>query len=699
MRFAIVLIILWISTTPLTAQLLTLVHDEFNDNRYGWSTGTWYDNSAAIHNGKFEITKQGPNGKIFTLSRFIDPSKDFVLQATFIHTAEANNAGVGLVWGHFYGNNNDNYFLFTSDGYYKIQTDDHKREDVGQWLKSPHINPVGKTNQLRIEQRAAKQRFFINNQLVKEIPLLPWFDKNFGIITFANEKLLVDDLIFKADIKINLPANLPKGIIKQNLGPVINTKFSEIGPIISADGQTLYFGRKQYPGNTGGVHDMQDIWYSTSTDHINWHEPKNMGASINTTHADNLTAVSADNNSLVFFVHDKKKKIQDFAIMTRTSNGWSTPKNLGLAIESESEFLESSLSADGKAILFTAKTKHNIHYRKEFDERDIYVCIKRKNGTWSPPANLGSIVNSAGDEFSPFLAADGRTLYFATDGRPGYGNADIFMSKRIGDGWNEWTEPVNLGPDINTINFDAYYTIPASGRYAYMVTHHNSLGLSDIVQVKLPDVIKPNPVVLVIGKTLNAKTKEPVSADIVFENLKSQQVYGEAISNPKNGEYRIVLPYGKNYGFHASAKGFLSVNENMELAKSKAYAEINKDLFLVPIHIGETLPLNNLFFEKGKATLLPESFPELDRLAEILKQNTRIHIELGGHTDNIGRLEDLLALSQSRVQTVKDYLVKNGIASTRIEGKGYGSAHPIEKNDTEENRLKNRRVEFKITKI
>jgi outer membrane protein OmpA-like peptidoglycan-associated protein len=698
MIFRVLLAFMLLVTGSLHGQMIELIHDTFDDNRYGWSTGNWFDNSAIIQHGKFEITKQGPNGKLFTLSRYLDPAQDFTLQASFIHSAIANNAGAGIVWGHFYANNNDNYFLFTSDGYYKIQTDDHQREDVGQWHKTTAINPVGKTNILKIEQKKGRQYFYINNQLLVDIKPLPWFDKNFGIITFANEKLLVDDFILKANQKINLPTNLAKGVVKKNLGQTINTSYSEVGPLISADGKTLFFGRKHHPGNIGGVHDNQDIWYSTSSNQSEWTQAANLGSPINSIHTDNLTAISADQNTLVFFVHDKATKKQDFAYRTRTSIGWSDLKHFGLKIDNESEYQESCLSSDGQVFLFTAKMKQNVRYRKEYDERDIYACIK-KNGGWSVPINLGLIVNTPGDELSPFLAADGRTLYFASDGRPGYGNADIYMTKRIGNGWNNWTEPVNLGPEINTLNFDAYYTVPASGHFAYMATHHNSLGLSDIVQVKLPESIKPDPVVLISGRTLNAKTKEPISADIIFEDLKTRQAIGEALSSPKTGTYHIVLPYGKNYGFHAHTRGFLSVNENLELATAKAYAEVKRDLLLVPISVGETLPLNNLFFEKGKASLLPESYPELDRLVQILKDNGGIHIELAGHTDNIGRLEDLLSLSQNRVTTVKEYLVKNGIAASRIEGRGYGPAHPIEKNDTEENRLKNRRVEFKITKV
>jgi len=173
---------------------------------------------------------------------------------------------------------------------------------------------------------------------------------------------------------------------------------------------------------------------------------------------------------------------------------------------------------------------------------------------------------------------------------------------------------------------------------------------------------------------------------------------GEAISDPKSGSFRIALTNGKNYGIRAEAKGYLSVNENLELAKVTEYKEMNKDLLLAPIEVGGTIALNNVFFVQGRATLKPESFLELDRLVEIMNENPSLKIELGGHTDNVGNRDALIKLSDDRVKAVKEYLVSKGIAKDRITGKGYGGAVPVVPNTTEANRQRNRRVEFKIVK-
>jgi outer membrane protein OmpA-like peptidoglycan-associated protein len=384
--------------------------------------------------------------------------------------------------------------------------------------------------------------------------------------------------------------------------------------------------------------------------------------------------------------------------MHRTAKGWSGLEDLGIRFDNESDYLEGCLSSDGKAIVFVAKLKANAYYRPGEQERDIYVCVKQANGVWSPPIHTGKVLNSAGDEYSPFLSADGRTLYFATNGRPGYGDVDIFMSKRLSDDWKQWSEPVNLGLGINTVGFDAYYTLPASGEHGYMVSNINTIGLADIIRFRLPPAVKPDPVVLISGRVLNAKTQQPLMAMIRFDDLGTGKEVGEARVNPATGDYKIALPAGKNYGFHAATPGYLSVNENMELMSLTEYTELHKDLLLVPIEIGESIQLKNVFFVQSKAELKPESFPELDRLVKIMEDNPTIEIELSGHTDSQGVPSANQELSEKRVEAVRQYLIAKGVSQKRMTGRGYGGSRPIAPSTSEENRQLNRRVEFKIVK-
>jgi outer membrane protein OmpA-like peptidoglycan-associated protein len=676
------------------AQPPVLLREDFSSNKDGlWWTGKGDNYMISMERGKYILTTvQKDKGRFITISPYIDSKKDFTMEATFVQKSGTDNHGYGFLWGDNADGKNHS-FTVTTTGYFQVMSPE-KKPKLNEWIVTDKVKPLGQENFLKIEQRKARLYFFINNQQVLETEALPLYGTRLGFITYTNMVLEVDNFVLRHDLKINLPPNLATGLVKENLGPQVNSLYDDLGPIITADGRTIYFGRENAPENIGGKSDGEDIYITTSTDGITWSKSKNLGPPINNAETNNMAAVSADNNMLIFCKSD------GFQIRKRTKVGWSEPEYLNVRFKNEAKTMEANLSSDGKAIVFTSKLAQNLFYSADNDlsEKDIYVTVQDEKGNWGAPINLGKQINTSGDELSPFLAADGRTLYFATNGRPGYGSYDIFMSKRTGNSWTDWTEPVNLGPEINTNSFDAYYTLSAAADYAIMVSDRNSIGASDLVRIKLPEAIKPDPVVLLMGRTLNAKTKQPVSADIFFEDLTVRKEVGEAISDPNTGSYRITLTKGKNYGIRAEAKGYLSVNENFELASVTEYKEINKDLLLMPIIVGESIMLNNVFFEQGRPALKSQSFPELDRLVEIMQDNPTVKIELGGHTDNVGNKDALKTLSENRVKAVKEYLVSKGINKDRITGKGYGGTVPVVPNTTEANRQRNRRVEFKIVK-
>lgn len=675
------------------AQPPIFIIDDFSSNVNAWWTGAGDTYSMKLENGKYIVTTtEKDKGRFITISPYMDKKKDFSIEATFIQKSGSENNGLGLLWGNN-GDGKHQEFIITTNGYYKIKSPE-KIDKINEWVTNKKINLVGQANHLKVEQRKGKLYYYINNEEVASITALPIYGNRMGIINYTNMELEVDDFIFRQDVKINLPPNLTTGLVKENLGPNVNSVYDDLGPHITADGKMLLFGREHSPDNLGGKEDGEDIWMTTTKDGVAWSKSENMGTAINDKNANNLAAISADNNMLLFC------KTDGFQVRKKEEEGWSEPTYLNVKFKNESKNMEGNLSPDGKAILFTSKLKQNLFYNPDAEnkEKDIYVTVHDEQGNWLDPINMGEKINTEGDEISPFLAADGRTLYFASNGRPGYGSYDIYMSKRNGNSWTDWSEPVNLGPEINTTGFDAYYTLAASADYAYMVSDRNSLGLSDLVRIKLPEAVKPDPVVLLLGRTLNAKTKEPIKTEILFEDLSTQKEIGEAISDPKTGSYRIALPNGKNYGIRAQAKGYLSVNENLELASVVQYKEIEKDLFLIPIEAGESIALNNVFFQQSRAILKSESFPELDRLVEIMNENPAIGIELSGHTDNIGNRNALIKLSDDRVAAVKTYLEEKGIKKGRIAGRGYGGSRPIAPNDTNENRQRNRRVEVTITR-
>ncbi len=471
----------------------------------------------------------------------------------------------------------------------------------------------------------------------------------------------------------------------ENLGANVNSNSNDYIPQISPDGKELYFARKE--------NNQVNIWRSTLSEQNVWSSAEKLGSPLNNEHDNFVYTITPDGNTLLLG-NSYGGVGSNIGATTSLKNGnsWSEPEKEKIdALFSESQYNEFFLGPNKKVMLMTLQNQSSL------GETDIFVSFLKPDKSWSEPKNLGSTVNTADIEASPFLAADNRTLYFASRGHRGYGKTDIFVTKRTGEGWDKWTEPINLGPVINSKEAEYYYSVPASGEYAYYVSKNNTLGGSDIFRVKLPKAIKPKPVTLVYGTVYNAKTKRPISADILYELLPEGIEAGIASSNKTNGEYKIVLPIDEVYGFYASLKGYIPVSDRLDLKNTEEeYTEIRRDLYLVPLDKGQKLVLNNVLFDQSESELLPASIPELDRLNQVLNENPRMVIKLIGHTDNRGSRELNQSLSEERVKVVKEYLVRKGIQAKRIFTKGKGGTEPINDNSTEEKRRLNRRVELEI---
>jgi outer membrane protein OmpA-like peptidoglycan-associated protein len=350
------------------------------------------------------------------------------------------------------------------------------------------------------------------------------------------------------------------------------------------------------------------------------------------------------------------------------------------------------MAQNGKVLVMTAQRNDS------YGSKDLYVSFLQSNNTWSEPKNMGAVVNTADGEISPFIASDGVSLYYSTGGLSGFGNMDVFVSKRLDDSWLNWSEPQNLGPAINSDAWDTYYTIPASGDYAYFVSDKESNGENDIFRIKLDKAIQPDPVALVYGNVYDAQTKQPLQASISYEALPKGGEAGSAVANPVTDGYKVVLPLKSKYTFTAKAEGFMSAEEEIDLTEETAYKEIRKDLYLMPLAVGQLVRLNHIYFEQSKHELLETSFEELNRVAALMKENSTMEIQLEGHTDNVGDFMLNVELSRNRVSAVKNYLVDKGIEENRIQVKGYGSTRPVASNSNEKSRQQNRRVEFLILK-
>jgi len=487
----------------------------------------------------------------------------------------------------------------------------------------------------------------------------------------------------------------------ENLGWRVNSELAELRPTISADGNLLFFICENHPMNTkyNSVRNSQDIWYSTRDSAGNWSNARHMGYPLNTYHYNAVYWISPDNNRILIrnaFVNGDYFS-NGVSMSYRMTNGrWSPPEMLRIRNYHKYDKGRqngASMAHDGQTLLLYMSEKSGS------ENNDIYACFLLPDSTWSEPKSLGKKINLPDyNEMTPYLAADGESLYFSSNRPGGMGDNDIWMAKRLDKTWTKWSDPVNLGAPINTPDWDAFFTLDAGGEYAYLTSSLAGYGESDIVRVKLLEKEKPNPVVMVTGNVYNKKTGQPLNASLVYETLPDGTVAGNGISNPQDGAFKIVLPYDKNYMIRATAEKFFAQSENLNLDSlvKAGYKEIHKDLYLVPIEIGQVVRLNNVFFDFDKWDLRPESFVELNRVVDLLKQNPSIVIEMSAHTDSYGSDDYNYKLSENRARSVMEYILSKGIATSRISSKGYGETKPVVENDTPENRQLNRRVEFTI---
>ncbi len=497
---------------------------------------------------------------------------------------------------------------------------------------------------------------------------------------------------------INLSINLSSDVAlignSTPLGDQINTPYTESYPVISSDGTILYFARLGDPNNIDNPN-KTDIWYSTKTHDGKWSKAINMGKPLNNAGHNFVSSLTPDVNTLLIantYNADGTSLSDGVSLSNHLKNGWEVPKQIKIdGFENLNEYTSYFLAADGKTMLM------GIEMQDSYGDLDLYVSFMRPNKTWTRPMNLGKKINTFQSDATPFLASDGKTLYFGSSGHIGYGGYDIFMTKRLDDTWLNWSTPINLGPNINTNAGELGFSVPASGDIAYTYGWRNDAYQSDIFSIALSPSLKPDPVTIISGRVLDAKTRKPIGTAIEYDILATGSNVGIATSNPTTGSYKIVLPGGDTYAYRAQAAGYFSVNENITIDAKSLYTEINVDLLLVPIETGQKVELKNVFFYQSTPKLIESSYPELDRLVDNLKMNPNVHIELDGHTDNQGDPALNMTLSEKRVITVKEYLVSKGIESKRITTKAFGGTKPIAPNDQEENRKKNRRVEIIIT--
>src|SRR5260221_1734550 len=468
----------------------------------------------------------------------------------------------------------------------------------------------------------------------------------------------------------------------QNIGSNINTSESEYFPSLTIDGKELVFTRRIKNFN-------EDFYYSRKKMN-DWDIAKPMEGNVNTPQNEGAQDISQDGQWLVFTGCNRPDGFGgcDIYISYLTEQGWSEAINLGNKINTDQWESQPCLSPDKRDLYFTSTRFGG------FGGSDIYVSHLQSNGRWSEPENMGPEINTTGNEASPFIHADNQTFYFTSNGLQGYGNNDLFYTRKGPGG--VLSKPINLGYPINTNSDVGTLFITADGKTAYYASDRSdSHGGLDIYSFEMREDIRPYKTLWVKGQVSDKKTKKGLPSAVELTDLSTKQTLTK-VQTDESGNYLITLPVGKDYAFNVNRKGYLFYSDNFLISSRSPDSIYEKNIPLQPIEANATVILKNIFFDVNKFELKPESQVELDKLVQLLNENSNIKIEIGGHTDNVGKPADNLILSNNRANALVNYLVSKKISAQRLTAKGYGETKPVGDNKTDEGRAMNRRTEVKV---
>lgn len=474
----------------------------------------------------------------------------------------------------------------------------------------------------------------------------------------------------------------PKNIVLKNFSEIINTSMDEYYPVLTADGQSILFTRMD--GRQEDVYLAQKdatSWMITPLEALN--TPDNEGAATLTT-----------DGKMIFYTACNRTDGMgscDIFYALRQGNGqWMNAGGIGKPINTSSWESQPFYHTQLRTLFFSAIRDGGS------GGRDIWFSTLDTNNKWSLPANMGSVINSAGDEETPYLHPDGVTLYFASNGHQGMGAKDIFMSRKQPDG--SWGTPVNMGYPINTPKDESGFFVSTEGKNAYLASARDSgKGRLDIYSLELPESLRPQPATYLSIKVQDKETYKTLSSNFQIIDITDNKVI---LSGTTDHEGKIVtpLPAGKNYMLLIDKNAYLPYSENFAFAAPENYLPYEKNILLSPLREGNVFILKNVFFDVNSFVLDNKSNAELDKLVEYLKKNPALRLEVSGHTDNTGSAVSNQLLSENRAKSVVSYLVSKGIDAGRLQYKGYGDTKPIANNSSEEGKSQNRRTECKILK-
>lgn len=673
--------------------------EDFQSDRGEWPVGETDDGSGSgqITGGVYRMTEEEDTGfGIRSRKVVLAPDRNWTIRTRMRQHSGSEEKAFGLMfWG-----DEENFYevVVRMSGQVRFrQVRKGFFEDIQEWKDVAGLRP-GDWVDLSVRKQHDAVTAFVNGRPVGSMSIMvfPSFGARCGFILREEVSAEADD--FEVTSTPLDPIMIVEGVdttVKAvNLGSIVNSKADESVDCLAPDGSMLFFSRKDHPGNVPPV-GKSDVWVTKRAQNGTWMQPENLGAPINNDRHNYAVAVTQDLNMLFLQGHYRADGSMGKGIsyVTRTQTGWSAPVNMTVrGFVNRSKIANSHISSDGTVLFLSLEGDDSK------GDNDIYMSRRLPDGTWDVPVNLGDSINTIGTEYGPFIAADGTSLYFASNGHAGYGGRDIFVSRRLDSTWRHWSHARNLGRGINTDEHESFFNVSAKGDSAYFSSQKGSLGQGDIFSISMPKGAKPEALLLVRGVVLDATKRTPIEAAVIYEDLETGKVAGIARSSPTDGAYRVTLKAGVRYGVRAQAEGYYALSEELDTRDLAEYKEVERDLELSPIVVNVAIRLNNVFFDSGKWELRPESFPELDRLATFMRDNPALEIHIGGHTDNVGKDEDNHLLSHQRAESVRLYVQSKGIDAPRLTSEGYGETKPVADNATDEGRQQNRRVEFTITK-
>lgn len=488
----------------------------------------------------------------------------------------------------------------------------------------------------------------------------------------------------------------PVSFKPENLGAGINSQGDEYMPNLTADGQTLFFTSRR-PGNMGGfnprLNDFGEDFYFVEQKNGKWAQVQSLGPPINTSDNEGAACFSQDGRWVYFTGCNRPGGVGECDIYLARYDGktWSNPVNLGEGVNTANYETQPWLSNDGKTLYFISTRKGGL------GGTDIWYSTL-ENKIWSEPKNIGTPINTPGNEYSPFLHASDQVLYFSSDYHNGFGGMDIFYTQKTSEGWGEVK---NLGYPVNTPAHERFIFITSDGKTAYFSSDQleGGFGRNDLYKFQLDPKIQPPAATFVRGTVRDSVQKTAIAARIFFIQLNTGDTIREIESDESAGKFLLSLPLGEAYAAYVEEPGYLFYSGNFSLENVQAGTHYDLDILLSPVRAGSSITLRNVFFATASYELLESSFPELNRLVQLMKKNPGMVVEIEGHTDHEGSDAYNLTLSQNRANSVKNYLVQTGISAASITAKGYGESRPVADNTSEEGRALNRRTEFRILKM